>query len=201
VNLREYYQVYEASSKLHAENIMKYGPKMPFGYPNPLPEQLKRIDFITSSSEGLTLDLGSDSGYILHRCGGGVGIDISLRRIRVARYWYPDLDLVNSIAEHLPFRDNIFNTVIMAELLEHVLDPNRILVEAYKSLSSKGRLVVTVPDEINGKSHMNPEHLRKFTEGQLRNLLSGRFFIDKEEFVAGNYPSWCFCCEKDEIIW
>jgi len=200
VNLREYYQSYESSSKLHAENIMKYGPKVPFGYPDPLPEQLNRIDFITSSYEGLTLDIGSDSGYILHRFGGGVGIDISLLRIRVARHLYPELVLVHSIAEHLPFR-GIFNTVIIAELLEHVLDPNIVLVDAHKALRPKGRLVVTVPDEIYGKSHMNPEHLRKFTEGQLRNLLSGRFFIDTEEYVVGDYPSWCFCCEKGEVIW
>ncbi|GAH02694.1 unnamed protein product, partial [marine sediment metagenome] len=74
-NLKDYYRSYEESSSIHSKNIMEHGPEVPFGYPNPLPEQLDRIDFISYNSEGLILDIGCDSGYILDLCGGGVGID------------------------------------------------------------------------------------------------------------------------------
>ena len=200
MNFKEYYHNYEESSKIHADNIIKYGPMVPFGYPTPLSEQLERIKFIVSNSTDLILELGSDSGYILNRCQGEVGIDISIMRIKSARFWYPPLNLVQAVAEHIPFR-KAFNTVIIAELLEHVLDPEKLLSETHKILKKEGKVVITVPDEIQGKSHMNPEHLRKFSEGELRNLIINYFFIDYEEYIGGDYPSWCFSCVKEEILW
>lgn len=204
--LREYYETYLRSSKAHAENILRYGPTSPFGYkppeyPEPLPEQIKRIDFIASHAGGNILDLGSDSGYILHRSGGGVGVDIGLDRIRAARHWYPDLSLVHALAEQLPFKDEVFDTGIYAEILEHVLDPETVLTEAYRVLRPDGKLVVTVPDEIHGKSHENPEHLRRFTEGQLRNLLNRCFEVRDDEYVKGDYAAWCLFCRKGEMLW
>ena len=199
MNFKEYYQYYDKSSKIHADNIIKYGPMVPFGYPNPHTEQLERIEFIVSNSTDLILELGSDSGYILNRCHGEVGIDISIMRIKATKYWYSHLNLVQSVAEHIPFR-KVFNTVIIAELLEHVLDPEKILAETHKVLKKEGKVIITVPDEIHGKSHMTPGHLRKFSEGEIRNLIIYYFFIDYMEYVYGDYPSWCFSCIKDEII-
>lgn len=196
-NLRGYYEAYIKSSRTHADNVLKYGPATPFGYPEPLPEQLKRVEFIASHAEGLTLDIGCDSGYILDRCGGGVGVDISQHRLGAAKHWYPELNLVQAAAEHLPFR-KAFNTVVAAELLEHVLDLGAVLSQAHEVLEDGGRLVVTVPDEVRGKSHLNPEHLRKFTEGQLRNLLLGLFDIESTEYIGGDYPAWCVLCKRVE---
>jgi SAM-dependent methyltransferase len=201
MGLREYHQKYVESSKLHVENVMKYGPMVPFGHPEPRPEQLERIKFIASHVDGLVLDVGCDSGYILMRCGGGVGLDISLLRVKAAKHWYPRLSLVHAVAEHLPFKKEAFDTVVLAELLEHVLDPKAVLMEAFRVLKPTGRLVVTVPDEIHGKSHMNPEHLRKFTEGGLRNLLNTCFDVEVLDYVVGEYPAFCIVCRKGEILW
>lgn len=195
MKMKEYQKMYLESSKLHVENIMKYGPMVPFGYPTPQPEQLKRIEFVISNAEGRVLDLGCDSGYILSKCGGGVGIDISVLRLKAAKHWNFFLILVQSLAEHLPF-GQVFDTVIAAELLEHVLDPEAVLAEASRVLNSAGKFIVTVPDEIHGKSHLNPEHLRKFTEKELRKLLMRFFDIELFEYVRGDYPAWCFCCKK-----
>lgn len=195
LDLKEYYKTYLASSKLHAENILNYGPKVPFGYPNPLPEQIKRIEFIVEHAEGYILDLGCDSGYILSECIGEVGIDLSLLRLKAARHWMPYLTLIQALAEHLPFQQ-VFDTAIASELLEHVLYPPTVLNEVHQVLKPNGKLIVTVPDEISGKSHMNPEHLRKFTEKELKKLLTERFTIETFEHIKGDYPVWCVCCRK-----
>lgn len=197
-DINEYYKTYSSSSKIHAENIMTYGPAIPFGYPTAQVEQLERISFISSNAEGLILDIGSDSGYILHKCGGGIGIDLSLLRVKASKHWYPKLSFIHALAEHLPFRE-AFNTVIMTELLEHVLSPETVLAEALRVLKPEGKLIVTVPDEIHGVSHENPEHLRKFTKAELTKLLSRFCKIVLSTYIEGEYPAWCLLCRKQEI--
>ena len=195
--LKEYQRMYMDSSKLHADNIMKYGPMAPFGVPTPQPEQLKRIEFIVSHVEGEILDIGCDSGYILSKCGGGTGIDISILRLKAAKHWSFFLSFVQALAESLPFRQ-VFDTVIAAEVLEHVLDPEKVLAEVYKVLKPGGKLIVTVPDEINGKSHMNPEHLRKFLVIELMKILMLQHFdFEMPKYIEGDYPVWCFCCRRN----
>lgn len=201
MSFKAYYDKYLVSSKLHVKNIMEHGPTAPFGYPEPLPEQAKRIDFIISHADGLVLDVGTDSGYLLQSCGGGLGVDISLLRLKVAKHFFPNLDLIQATAEYLPFRKEIFGTAICAELLEHVLNPEKVLNEVHAVLKSSGKLIVTVPDEIKGMRHMNPEHLRKFSQGELRNLLIRLFDIGTMEYIEGNYPTWCICGLKSEALW
>ena len=189
--------MYVDSSKLHADNIMKYGPMAPFGVPTPQPEQLKRIEFIVSHADGKILDIGCDSGYILNKCGGGVGVDISALRLKVAKHYYFFLPLVQALAENLPFRQ-VFDSVILAEVLEHVLDPEAVLAEVWRVLKPGGKLIVTVPDEINGKSHMNPEHLRKFLVIELMKILMLQHFdFEMPKYIEGDYPVWCFCCRRN----
>ncbi len=175
---------------------MKNGPMAPFGLPTPQPEQLKRIDFIVSCAEGEILDIGCDSAYILSKCGGGVGMDISIRRLKAAKYWCFFLTFVQALAENLPFKQ-AFDTVIAAELLEHVFNPKAVLNEIRRVLKPNGKIIVTVPDEIHGKNHMNPEHLRKFSRSELRKLLEQYFRIEKSEYITGNYPVICFCCRRN----
>ncbi len=188
--------MYRESSKIHAGNIMKYGVMAPFGVPDPQPEQLQRIEFIVSHAEGDILDIGCDSGYILSRCGGDVGVDISVLRLKAAKYWNFFLTFVQALAEHLPFRP-VFDTVILGEVLEHVLDPEAVLAEAIRVLKWNGRVIVTVPDEVAGKSHMNSEHLRKFSQSEMMNILRPNFRKILTGYIKGDYPVWCFCCRRN----
>lgn len=194
MDIQDYYSRNLPASEIHAQNILKYGPQLPFGYPEALPEQMKRIKFVVSHANGLILDVGCDSGYILNQCGGEVGLDLFPSRIKAAKYWYPNLNFVQALAENLPFKEETFDTVILAELLEHVRNPETVLAQVHMVLKPDGKLIVTVPDEIAGKSHMNPEHVRKFTEGTLRNLLNEMFDIEEVEYIHGDFPSWCMCC-------
>ena len=198
MNLREYANIYEESSKNHYYNVITFGPSTPFGYPDILPEQKRRIKFIVYISEGLILDVGCDSGYILNLCGGGVGLDISHLRVKAARRWYPGLHLVQGLAEYLPFREEVFDTTILAELLEHVQDPEVVLEETRRVTGEGGSVVVTVPNEITGRSHENPEHLRKFTRIEIVALLVCFFLLMDVKAIRGNYPTWCNHCEVEK---
>lgn len=52
---------------------------------------------------------------------------------------------VQSDAAQLPFRQNVFDGVVCAELLEHVANPPDILHEAFRVLKPGGILLITVP--------------------------------------------------------
>ena len=53
--------------------------------------------------------------------------------------------VVNGDALDLPFPDNSFDRVIVSEVLEHIWDDERALVEMVRVLRPGGRLAATVP--------------------------------------------------------
>ncbi len=78
------------------------------------------------------------------------------------------LDVLSDVA-HLAFRDEVFDAVILTEVLEHVLSPQAVVREAYRVLQSGGRLFLSVP--FAWKEHMIPHDYFRFTSSGLRLLL------------------------------
>lgn len=75
-----------------------------------------------------------------------IGLDIWQRGVR-------ELGLDNTIVGDvfkLPFQDESFACVVMAEVIEHVHRPFEVLLEISRTLRSNGRLILTTP---------NPFHL------------------------------------------
>lgn len=70
-------------------------------------------------------------------------------------------------ATALPFEDQTFDTVIVGEVLEHLIHPQRVLMEARRVLTADGRLVVTVP---LGLTHDHVDHKRVFYPSSLVRL-------------------------------
>lgn len=46
----------------------------------------------------------------------------------------------------MPFRDEAFDTIVLAEVLEHVQNPSEVLSEISRVLSTDGRLFITTPN-------------------------------------------------------
>lgn len=67
---------------------------------------------------------------------------------RSERYWkaYPfeqqPLSFICGLAEHLPFPDSSFDTVHMRSVIDHFLNPELALREAYRALRPEGQLVI-----------------------------------------------------------
>ena len=190
-----YLEIYNHSSKYHVENVKQQGELMPFGYPEPDPAQLKRIDFIIKNCKGLTLDLGCDCGYILSKINPGIGIDIAHARVKSAKQNYRALQVFQATSEHLPFMQK-FDTVVAAELLEHVPNPEKVLEQAHQVLKKGGILIVTVPNEHEGKTQDNPEHLRKFKLEEIKRLISLRFQVKHVQRIKGEHVFLIVVAEK-----
>ncbi len=74
------------------------------------------------------------------------GIDIDYDRVAEGARTLPDLAV--SVAEALPFPDASFNIVLFHEVLEHVLDDQQAVREAWRVLVPGGRAVIFVPNRL-----------------------------------------------------
>jgi len=89
------------------------------------------------SKEDLILDIGCQKKWIWEGTNFNVvGLDLDVYKVK---------DFVCGDAHELPFKDKAFDVSVLAELLEHVPNPIRVLKEAKRVTRKK--VIVTVPAE------------------------------------------------------
>lgn len=162
------------------------------------------------------LDIGCGPGSQLQRLDGFftrvVGLDTDRATLEDARRQAPRAELVHQTADDLPFSDNEFDVVVLADVLEHVgLEKQQHIVdEAHRVVKTGGLLVLTVPhtgvtaplDPMDLKRrlprvygvYMRMSGYRPSTEqdighqhvsqGALDGFLAGRFVIEKRRFCG-----------------
>jgi ubiquinone/menaquinone biosynthesis C-methylase UbiE/uncharacterized protein YbaR (Trm112 family) len=93
---------------------------------------------------GVHLDVGCGPGNILGLTAGfaetRIGIDISLRALRVARERYRAAVVLGD-AEKLPIQNSTCSLVTASSVLHHLYDPSVFLTEAHRVLQVSGGLV------------------------------------------------------------
>lgn len=134
------------------------------------------------------------------------GIDIRPDRVERAKQKGVKASVAD-LTKGLPFKDEFFDLIYAAEVLEHIYDTEFFLQEAKRVLRKNGTLIVTVPNiaclpnrirAILGlyPKHVAParkhwsvgEHIRVFTKGTLIGLLERNGF--KIEDVKANLVSF-----------
>ncbi len=113
--------------------------------------------------KGLIIDIGCSSGRYLDN--NIIGADISIEKLRKAKSkLLVNLDIENDLC----FREKSFDFVLFSEVLEHLRNPKRGLINIFKMLKPKGKLLLSTPHNL-GKAIEYEEIgvLRKYgiTEG------------------------------------
>ncbi len=110
---------------------------------------------VSKNSSLRILDVGCGSGYAVTRFLGKtadhvMGIDMYPPNIDYAKehFKHPSLHFLCMDAQTLSTAGEVFDVVVMADVLEHLEDPASILKIAVDLLAPGGRLLVTIP---NGK--------------------------------------------------
>ncbi|MGQ0825245.1 MAG: class I SAM-dependent methyltransferase [Actinomycetota bacterium] len=112
---------------------------------------------------------------------------------------------VNGDALDLPFSDETFDRVVVSEVLEHIWDDERALVEIVRVLRSGGRVAATVPTRwpervswaLNRAYHDTPGgHVRIYRQGDLERKLerAGCFLRGSHHAHAFHSPYWWLKC-------
>lgn len=122
----------------------------------------ERIHWICSQAKGeKILDVGCSQGItsiLLAREGKKVlGIDLNGESIEFAQKSLEDESEITKkyvefkIANFMDydFKDEKFDSIILAEILEHITDPERFIKKTSKLLNENGRVIITVPFGVN----------------------------------------------------
>jgi len=101
----------------------------------------ERISAVLPYVQGRLLDIGAGRNKLVKRYGNGVGVDV---------YDWGEGALIVEDSSQLPFSDGEFDTVAFLACLNHIPNRAEVLQEAYRVLSPKGRLIITMINPILG---------------------------------------------------
>jgi 2-polyprenyl-3-methyl-5-hydroxy-6-metoxy-1,4-benzoquinol methylase len=122
---------------------------------------------------GFFLKIAADDGWEVR------GVEIMASAVSYARTQL-NLDVIEGTVEQAHFPEATFDTVVMVETIEHLLDPAAVLREVYRVLRPGGAVCITTPNYNsvmrtwlgNDWSVLSPaEHVYYFTETTLEQLV------------------------------
>lgn len=139
------------------------------------------------------LDIGGDNGAVsaeLRACGGQWrSADLGQANVEAIRAVVGD-EVLEVVGSNLPFPERTFHLIVIADLLEHVDDDQRLIAECARILAPDGALIINVP-HIKPRSIINRlrhlvgltdawhGHLRAgYNEAMLRSLLTPAFRVE-----------------------
>ncbi|MGV8934671.1 MAG: methyltransferase domain-containing protein [Gallionellaceae bacterium] len=143
----------------------------------------KRLDLIT----GVVYDLGCGSRPfevdILKYSDRYVGVDWSNTLHGL------NADIVADLNKHLPIDNEVADSVVSFQVLEHLSEPQIMLNEAFRILKNNGKIFISVPFQWH--VHEEPWDFFRYTKYGLIHLLTKSGFADIEvEVVTGFWVMW-----------
>ena len=104
---------------------------------------------------------------------------------------------------HLPFRDAMFDRIVLVHALEESLSPPHMLREIWRILAPQGRLALIVPNRSGLWARMESTpfgHGRPFSKGQLSRLLTDAALTPTAWSRALYAPPWKWTCKNDRAL-
>lgn len=158
---------------------------------------------------GRILDLGSGAGANMQMLGESghqaLGLTLSVTEAKLcAGNGFP-MVIADASASHLPFVDESFEAVLCCHVLEHLVDPVRVLNSIRRLLKPEGAVYVALPNALYYKQRwefmrgrfryadtgiMDRTHLRFFDLESARRLLGDGGFRITQEKVEGGVPAF-----------
>jgi 2-polyprenyl-3-methyl-5-hydroxy-6-metoxy-1,4-benzoquinol methylase len=172
---------------------------------------------LAGSGAETALDVGCGTGRVVSALAAegvhATGMDLSARAVELAEAAHPGCDFVQHGVEALPWpvADGSVDVVVAFEVIEHLLQPERLLQGARDALASNGRLVLTTPYHGRAKNialalssfdkhfAVNGDHIRFYTDAALRSSLErAGFVVERVRHFGRVWPLWAgvFVCAR-----
>lgn len=133
------------------------------------------------------LEIGAADGTLLEflnrnlKLHKAIGIEPSLECIQLAKD--KTVTLVQAIGEGLPFKEDCFDIIVAASVIDHLTDVNMFLDEVHKVLKPKGIIIISAVvsfyDRLVRLTRLDEglhPHIRTFNMHQLKVLLEEKQF-------------------------
>lgn len=187
-SLEEMRELYSNPRYFNTDNISQYGYseylRNKHLVVNLCSQRLDEIEHFTRRETGHLLDVGCATGTLLEMSrlrGWQVsGVDLSAFATRIARDYYA-LDVKTGELAEASYPADYFDVLVMDDLIEHVLDPTGLVLEASRILKPGGLLTLNTPNRA-GLWHRlmghrwfhykQTEHTYFFSPAVIRDLLS-----------------------------
>lgn len=129
--------------------------------------------------------------------------DISFNIVKKAKQQFPNYNFSIQSIYNLPYRDNEFDLVVACEVLEHLENPSKALMEINRVC--KKYFIVSVPNKpiwrilniLRGKYIKSlgntPSHIQHWGPNKFKKLVSNYFTISK---ITLPFPWIMILCEK-----
>jgi len=145
------------------------------------------------------LDVGSGEGNLfkcLPRC-QKYGIDISSVYCKKAKERNLGAIIIKANAEKIPFKDETFDFVFCTELLEHILNPQKAVLEIARVIKKNGIAVFSTYNHHNlgnlitlralTSKYVSEDHLREYTYSTFQKLIKENGNFNILEFKCVGY--------------
>lgn len=130
------------------------------------------------------LDVGCGWGRELIRLGNAIGIDICLPFLRTAKS-YLNNDVILASATSLPFKEDVFDSLVVSEVIEHLEKRGRAMIEAVRVLRDRGIMVLQTPNSRWTRQRLVAEkygHVHEFDPEELFRFLTCFGFRDIQRY-------------------
>ncbi len=111
-------------------------------------DRIAKIYAWTPKSNKL-LDVGCDRGDVtkefVRKAKDVYGLDSNAEAIAYGKKHYKGIRLSVAKGEKIPFKSNVFDTVVMGDVLEHVINEKKTIQEVHRVMKDNGTLVLSVP--------------------------------------------------------
>jgi len=112
----------------------------------------KAAQLLNCQASDTILDVGCGAGNILELLLGRkiVGLDLSDTLLEMAQKRIAGkngYELIKADAEKIPFPEGTFDRIICSEVLEHTVNPEKVIQEILRVGKNKTQVVLTVPNE------------------------------------------------------
>src|SRR3990172_8352313 len=149
------------------------------------------------------LEIGCGDGilsFLLAQKGAYVtGIDISKEAIKFARdkcNHMANMDFLLSSAYELTFREKSFDYVVSSDVIEHLVEPEKMLLEIKRVWNKTGKVIITTPIKFT-KYPLDKMHYQEFYEEEF-NYLLGKYF--EEIKVCKTHPLFWYELQNKLIL-
>ena len=192
-------------------------------------ERLRTLFSMVSSerNNSIILDIGCNRGYfsnILSSKGKIIGLDIDKQNLVEAKQLYGHIDFIQADISFFPFRNDSFDLVICASVLEHIKDLSNIVKNLKNMIKNRGKLIAAYPIErkllLTIHRLFNPKHDRlinpngyyrkefwkiplthKQHYSNIRNTLTKHFLlIKKDKMPFKILPDWISIYEYVKLL-
>lgn len=125
--------------EMHAEEYESWFDKHRFAYQSELAAVRRIMPYFNNA-----LEIGAGSGRFAKPLGIMKGIEPSIKMANIARK--RGMDIIEGVAEALPFNDNAFDLELMITTVCFVDSVKKSFSESYRTLSREGHIIVGLID-------------------------------------------------------